>query len=328
MSKTDYNTFFYQITGQKIDNEDESVSTEEIMPQDNGDLKCAPGVNFEEGSCIELPVLIEMARAYNLSNPDKQIKLQDRLEVLNPKKYKKFLLKKIKKRIDKCDTQFCWTKQDFIKKMNEFMRLELEKYTFRPEGPKGQFEWLNTLHLNDVMEQYEKVYPEFKFLGAVPMDFDKLPQLGLKDINIKEYVNDGITKFGIIFNLDEHWQSGSHWVAGFYDVKKGVIYYYDSYGIPPEPPVRKLMRRFADFSSKEYGNKIEAFHNKHRHQYGNSECGMYSLNLILELLEGRKFKDICKDNIKDEKVNKLRNIFFRNVDFSKMSKKLDEETDA
>ena len=73
------------------------------------------------------------------------------------------------------------------------------------------------------------------------------------------------------------------------------------------------MRRFADFSSKEYGNKVEAFHNKHRHQFGNSECGMYSLNLILELLEGRDFRDICKDNIKDEKVNKLRNIFFRNV---------------
>jgi hypothetical protein len=296
-----------------MDKEISSVSSDKLI-KSKADLKCAPGTDFSSGSCIELNVLVEMAKAFNQENSHNQIKLHSRLETLNPKKYKKYLLDQFNKKLTKCSSQICWTKQSFINKMNELSQIELTKFTFRPEGPKAQFEWLNTLHLNDVMLQYEKIYPDFKFLGAVPMDFDKLPDLDLKDINIKEYVNDGITKFGIIFNLDEHWQGGSHWVAGYFDVKKGVVYYYDSYGIAPESRVRKLMRRFANFSEQEYKIRADAKHNIHRHQFGNSECGMYSLNLILELLEGREFEDICKDNIKDERVNKLRPIFFYNVD--------------
>ena len=290
-----------------------SISSDKLI-KSKADLKCAPGVDFSSGSCIELNVLVEMAKAFNKENPQNQIKLHSRLETLNPKKYKKYLLKQFDKKINKCGSQICWTKQSFINKMNELSQLELTKFTFRPEGPKAQFEWLNTLQLNEVMLQYEKVYPEFKFLGAVPMDFDKLPDLGLANINIDEYVNDNITKFGIIFNLDEHWQGGSHWVAGFYDVKKGVVYYYDSYGIAPEPRVRKLMRKFANYSEQKYKLRADAKHNVHRHQYGHSECGMYSLNVILELLEGKEFKDICTEKIKDEKVNQLRTIFFYNVD--------------
>ena len=296
-----------------MEQEISSITSDKLI-KSKADIKCAPGVDFSAGSCIELNVLVEMAKAFNQDNPNNKIKLHNRLETLNPKKYKKYLLHQLDKRMNKCDSQICWTKQSFVNKMNELSQLELTKFTFRPEGPKAQFEWLNTLHLNDVMMQYEKLYHDFKFLGAVPMDFDKLPDLGLKDINIKEYVNDGITKFGIIFNLDEHWQGGSHWVAGYYDVKKGVVYYYDSYGIAPEPRVRKLMRKFANFSEQEYKHRADAKHNVHRHQFGNSECGMYSLNVILKLLEGGKFEDICKENIKDDIVNNLRPVFFANVD--------------
>jgi hypothetical protein len=64
-----------------------SIPTEEIKPKDKGSMKCAPAIKFSAGSCINLPILIEMARAYNKVN-DNQIMLHDRLETLNPKKYK------------------------------------------------------------------------------------------------------------------------------------------------------------------------------------------------------------------------------------------------
>ena len=68
------------------------------------------------------------------------------------------LLKQFQDRYNNvCDTQYCWTQQDFIDKMNKLMRDELIKFTYRPQGPSGKFEWLNTTHLNEVMEQYEKV---------------------------------------------------------------------------------------------------------------------------------------------------------------------------
>jgi hypothetical protein len=292
-----------------------SISTDDIMPTDKPSMKCAPAIKFTNGSCIDLPILVEMANAYNKVN-DNQIKLHQRLETLNPKKYKKYLLKEIKDRYDNvCDTQLCWTQQDFINKMNKMMKDELLKYTFRPEGPKGKFEWLNTTHLNEVMEQYEKKYKDFKFLGAVPMDFDKLPALGIKELDLKKIYESGIKKLGIIFNLDEHWQSGSHWVAGFADLERGKSFFYDSYGVAPDRRARELLRRFAKFSENEFNIRADSQHNKTRHQYGNSECGMYSLNFILELLDGKEFDEICNRKILDKEVNNLRPIFFHNVEF-------------
>jgi hypothetical protein len=290
-----------------------SVSTERILPDDKASLKCAPTISFSGGSCIDLPVLVEMAKAYNKVN-DNQIKLHDRLETLNPKKYKKYLLKEMKDRFDNvCNSQLCWTQQDFIKKMNKMMKDELLKYTFRPEGPKGKFEWLNTTHLNEVMEQYEKKYNDFKFLGAVPMDFNDLPSLGIKNINLESLYNNGIKKLGIIFNLDEHWQSGSHWVAGFADLENGKSFFYDSYGVAPDKRARELLRKFAKFSEDNFGIRADSKHNKKRHQYGNSECGMYSLNFILELLDGKDFDEVCSKAIPDKQVNELRKLFFHNT---------------
>jgi hypothetical protein len=293
----------------------ESIDTETIKPKNKNDYKCAPAIKFNTGSCIDLPVLVEMANAYNETNTQK-IKLHPKLQTLNPKKYKKYLLKEFKNRYENvCDTQFCWTQQDFVDKMNGIMKDELTKFTYRPQGPTGKFEWLNTNHLNDVMEQYQKVHKDFKFLGAVPMDFDSLPVLGIKDINLDDHINKGITKFGIIFNLDEHWQAGSHWVAGYSDLKNGKAYFFDSYGVAPDDRARKLLRRFAKYSEDKFKVKIDSTHNQTRHQYGNSECGMYSLNFILELLEGKTFNDVCSSKIPDTKVNQLRPVFFYNVNF-------------
>jgi hypothetical protein len=307
------------------ENELSSVATPDVEPKDKASKKCAPAIKFDAGSCIDLPILVEMAKAYNKVNNNK-IKLHPRLETLNPKKYKKFLLKKIKERYNNvCDNQLCWTKQDFVDKMDKMMKEELLKYTFRPEGPKGKFEWLNTTQLNDVMMQYEKAHPNFNFLGAVPMDFDKIPQLGIADLDLEKEYNNGKKRFGIIFNLDEHWQSGSHWVAAFVDLEQGINVFNDSYGIAPTPEVRKLLRRFSKFSEDKLGIRAEATHNKTKHQQGGSECGMYSLNFIISLLEGKTLDNLTETKIPDAQVNKLRPIFFHNVEFDENGKILPQK---
>lgn len=281
----------------------------------NEDEKCAPGIVYETGSCIELAVLTEMVNAYNKDSKD-PIKIDKTLETLNPTKYKKYLLEEINKKLEnKCTDQICWTTQSFIKHMNTVMRNKLENFTFRPTGPDGRFEWLNTININEVMNQYEKKYPEFKFLGAVPMDFDDLPSLGIKNLDLSKLTMNGKSKLGIIFNLDEHWKSGSHWVAMFADLKKRSVYYFDSYGIAPEPRVRKLMRRLIKFTQGGNGSKPIADHNKIRHQYGNSECGVYSINFIERMLDGESFEHICESKTPDKVVNMKRVEYFRNVNF-------------
>ncbi len=292
----------------------ESVRSSEIVLDDK-DKKCAPTVNFEDGSCIPTYLLVGMADAYNESFPENKIKLYPNIRTLNPTKYKRYLLKEFSVRFEnECDNQRCWLKQNFINKMETAMKEELRSFTFRPKSPQGQFTWLNTLDINKVMQQYERKYKGYKFLGAVPVDFDDLPALGIKNLDgYKMYKKHNIDKFGIIFNLDEHYKSGSHWVASFIDLKKGKVYYFDSYGVEPEPRIRKFLRRMARDAKKVSGksdNKLDVKQNEVRHQYGGSECGVYSLAFILRLLKGESFKDITENIVTDSEINKCRKVYF------------------
>ena len=297
----------------------ESIDTETVKPKNKNDYKCAPAIKFNSGSCIDLPVLIEMAKAYNESNTRK-IKLHPKLHTLNPKKYKKYLLKEFQDRYKNvCDTQFCWTQQDFVDKMNSIMRDELTKFTYRPQGPKGKFEWLNTTHLNEVMEQYQKVHKDFKFLGAVPIDFQEIKQESIHDIDINKLKKDNITKIGVVFNLDKHNQSGSHWVAlyGNLEDNNGKVYFFDSYGSRPPEEVRAFMDKLRVQYENSFHKKCDVNYNRVRNQFKNSECGVYSINFILEMLKGKTLKEIEENPIPDDDINMLRNKIFRNVEIKK-----------
>lgn len=292
----------------------DSVNTSEVCPKNENDKKCAPGVSFEAGSCVTLQLLVEMVNAYNKDAGESAIKTYPKLDTLNPKKYKKYLLSEFSKRMgDKCDSQKCWTEQKFVDQMKEAARNELQKYTFRPDGPEGKFEWLNTLHINDVLEQSEKIYPEFKYLGTVPIDFDKFERFGFKNLNYDKLLESGKFKIGAVFNLDKHNEPGSHWVGMYADMKKGEVLFFDSYGTRPDKRIRAFMRRVANYCTSGLGNKnVRVDYNKIRHQYDNSECGIYSINFIKRMLRGDSFDDICNSKIPDAKINKCRRVYFGN----------------
>lgn len=277
-------------------------------------MMCAPGLNYEAGSCAKLSVLIELAKAYNYSSQEKDhILLVPNFEALNPKKYKKYLVDQLNERIgDKCTTQKCWSQQEFVKYMNEKAREEFLKYTFRPQSPQGKFEWLSTFNINDSMAQYEKKYTDFKFFGAVPMDFASLPNIEVDKINYNKYVKIGKTKLGVIFNLDNHDQPGSHWVALFSDLTKGNLFYFDSFGVKPEPRVRKLMRKQTRYLEKNGIplDNIRADFNKVQHQKGNTECGVYSMNFLIKMAKGEDFDKYCSNPIDDKRMNKCRCVYF------------------
>ena len=54
-------------------------------------------------------------------------------------------------------------------------------------------------------------------------------------------------------------------------------------------------------------------YNKIRHQFSNSECGVYSMNFIIRLLHGETFDTIVENVTKDEAMNACRGAYFRNV---------------
>jgi hypothetical protein len=269
---------------------------------------CAPTKRYDNKSCFTLESLKAMCNAYNnyFSRTNKKF---TEIEIKDDKKH---LLKELSKRLNNvCNDQVCWIKQKFINNIKDAqIKEDLTQFTFRPSGPKDQYQWLSTIDIKNAVNIYRKKYPNFLFLGAVPIDFDDLPSLGISNLDFDELKKDGVHQIGIIFNLDEHYKSGSHWVAMYSDLTNGQLYYFDSYGVDPEKRIVKLMDRIEKYFVK---NKIDVDRriNKVRHQYEDSECGVYSTTFILRLLKGDSFDQITKNVISDNVVNQCRNILFR-----------------
>lgn len=223
-----------------------------------------------------------------------------------------------------CTNEVCWLKQNFIK--DSPLARELMK-NFRPMMPKkweeNPREWLNTLDIRDVMNQYEVKHPDFEFIGPVPMDFDSKVGFGqcvineLCNIKLESLLEKGKNKIGVVFNLDKHTQPGSHWVAmwaqfplqGKQTIKPGEICYWDSYGMRPNHEVVNLIKRLEN-QAKTLGHQVNIKINKRRHQYKNTECGVYCIYFLTSFLEGREFEDIVENIINDDDMFKKRKNYF------------------
>ena len=271
--------------------------------------RCAPQVSGEklEFSCYTNSSLHKLKQLWNARHPDQPITSNDPLLIWQSLKYGMSKM---------CDRESCWLKQKAFK---EGLNNELLNHTFAPPPPhewkKKPYEWLTSVEMMDVMKQYEKTYPCFEFLGPSPIDFDDHKMFGecvwedICQFDLKNLLVKGKTKVGIIFNLDPHYLEGSHWIAIFIDTKKGDIYYFDSYGERAPKRVRRFMEKVQK-QSKKIGKPYKIIQNRRRHQYSISECGMYCLYIIIELLKGRDFNTMIKTRIKDKDIKQLRINYF------------------
>jgi len=305
--------------------------SEEFKPITEEYTKCAPSKHYSDGSCFTIDSLKKIAEAHNRfvgGNSNKLIKIIDS---------KQYLVTKLSKIINECGAdQLCWLNVKWVKQIKDY---DIHNNTFRPLGPQGRFKWLSTTNINDIVGQYEKKYSDFKFLGAVPLDFEDIPVLGLTELNLDQLVKLKKTKLGLVINLDEHWKRGSHWVGLYINLLTNSIYFFDSYGFKPKNKICQFVKKISLWCYKrnilnvKYGkkddidlyteskfmkNKINKYegqldvkYNKVRHQYKNSECGIYSVNFILRLLNGDTFNNICNNITSDDKVNQCRQTYFR-----------------
>ena len=219
---------------------------------------------------------------------------------------------------ESCNKESCWIKQKCI---SENIDIETKDYTFAPKAPESwkenPREWLTSTDIVEVMKQYEKKHKNFDFIGPSPIDYDKHLAYGecvweeLCEFSLEKSLSDGKTQIGIIFNLDKHNQDGSHWIAMYINTDKRHIYFLDSYGEKMPRQVQKFKTKVQKQSLKiGNGKKYKLFENKKRHQYSDSECGMYSLYFIIQLLEGVSFNKFVKTRVKDDYMMKLRKIYF------------------
>lgn len=275
-------------------------------------LRCSPREKnkMNDFSCYTDESIYKLRNLWNKKHPDELIQSNEPKEIWNKlNEYMKHL----------CNKESCWLKQNFT--IGEVDN-ELSD-SFAPESPEewksNPNEWLSSIDIIKVMKQYEKAYKCFEFIGPSPIDYDKKKIYGecvwdeLCHFNLGEQMKKGKTKIGIIFNLDPHYKSGSHWVSLFINLRKKQIFYFDSNGDPIPDQIMKFVVKISDQGRNLRPKVLCEFDQNHpiEHQYGNTECGVYAIFFIIHMLEDKITNHYLKNHVlKDEYMQKFRKVFF------------------
>jgi len=193
----------------------------------------------------------------------------------------------------------------------------------KPKAPDSWIvnpeEWLSTDDIEHVEKQFMKIFPKYHYVGTFPIDFDSKSETGkclvssLCSLDLKTLYNKGYTQIGIVFNTDVSTGPGKHWVAVFCDIgpefEHPRITYFDSYSQKPEKEIQVLMKRWRDqwMESGVHSSPMTTSYNKTRHQYEDSECGMYCLYFHFCCLLGIPMET----RIPDQVVRGFRGMLFR-----------------
>lgn len=215
--------------------------------------------------------------------------------------------------------------------MDNGLRMRI-KDAYRPPAPdawdcSGKGNWLNNEDIGTVMHQYEVAMPDFKFLGAVPIDFaDRPSKFGgrcvtpaMCALDVKSLISAGVTKhLGVILNMDKHDSRGSHWVAVYIGLDPHApnygVFYYDSVANVPGERVVVWMKSIANAVAgiRQHGHVFRVERNTIRRQFGHSECGVFSLMFLIHCMQRQSsFRDICRTLGGDEVMLAMRKVLFR-----------------
>lgn len=276
-------------------------------------LACSPensdNLNF---TCYDSNDLNKLKNEYNKRHKDEPI------ESDNPK----VIWDSLRERFhNTCNKESCWLRQKFA---SSKLGKELMS-SFAPQHPvswkKNSKEWLSSSDITKVMKQYENKYKCFEFIGPSPIDWDTLDENNeciwseLCDFDVKDKLKKNKYKIGIIFNLDKHYQDGSHWVSLFINLKQNIIYYFDSVKTHKLNPIPKEIKRLIkkiQKSASDNNKELNFLHNDRiAHQRKDSECGIYSLYFIINMLKDKLvWGDFLNERISDDEIHMYRKIYF------------------
>uniref|UniRef100_A0A6C0IRR7 Ubiquitin-like protease family profile domain-containing protein n=1 Tax=viral metagenome TaxID=1070528 RepID=A0A6C0IRR7_9ZZZZ len=273
-------------------------------------LNCSPENDTNDFTCYSNEDLFKLRELWNYRHPDAKITSNSPKEI-----WAKFK----EEYSNVCDRESCWINK--IAKSNKDKKELID--SFAPEAPeewkKNPNEWLSSVDILQVMKQYEKKYKCFEFMGPSPIDFDTHKLYGecvweeLCHFSLAEQIKKGKFKIGIIFNTDPHFKGGKHWISLFINVKKQLIFFFDSAGDPVPEQIQTFVNKVIE-QGHQLPKKINFKFDQNypvEHQYGNTECGIYSLFFIVQMLEDKITSNYLKTHIlKDDYIEKFRNVYF------------------
>lgn len=265
-------------------------------------MYCSPQRSHHKKTCYTTTQLRKIARAWNRYHGKK---------IINTELGADRLWKELEKQLrDECNSEWCWMERNF---MDTERDSEFTEKTFRPRGPHEK-KWLSTTDIARVLKQYQFKYENFVSFGPVPIDFAQFsPEIS--QINVHQLYRKGVRKIGIVFNTDPHDKPGQHWISMFIDLDDPEIAFFDSFGkCPPHQAIQELISYISNQSPPKRGsNNWKVKCNTVRHQYANTECGVYCIYFISERLKGRSFEEISRDIVTDEEMSQRRKTYFRPI---------------
>ena len=302
---------------------------------------CAPGSKMEAGSCMNKDLIKKVARAMN--SVGKKRKKYKKINLSLPcYKIHAEICKNLEE-VDDCKSEACLLfKDDILQKLSPRAIRDFEfsfqppmdedmltskvkkkkikkqgKTVHKPHAKEDDNAWLSNKNITDACIRDEAMYPEYAFFGAEPIDFSDCSVSRLCQFNLKEHLGNKQTKIGIVFNTDPHDEDGEHWIAGYLDTAQTCIpgvsafYYFDSYGRKPPAQIKKLVAKIQK-QGQECGMPIEYFYNDHQFQKYGSQCGMYAIDFVHQMLSGMSFEDYLNSDVGDQRMKDLRDEYFIN----------------
>lgn len=277
-------------------------------------INCSPSLSKNKTySCYSQQSLQSLKKRWNRKNKHLQIKTN------NPQQIHQQLKQYLRSSCG--ENELCWLKQKdmFDNDMSAYKSLKTE---FAPFSPKvwrtNRNEWLYDTDIANVMRSYERAYKCFAFVGPTSIDFDRyLSQEqscvsnDLCKFSLSSYIKKKKQKIGIIFNTDTYEGSGKHWISLFIHLRKKTITYFDSGGKAMPREINALVQRII-----QQGKKLNIYLSLSpaittQHQLKDSECGVYSLFFIINMLEDNIDSYFLNNNIiRDEDIEEFRSIYF------------------
>jgi hypothetical protein len=193
----------------------------------------------------------------------------------------------------------------------------------RPKAPAewavNRWEWLSSDDIDAIEKNFMKVFSDYFYVGTVPIDFNlksetkKCLVSALCKMKLPDLYAKGKHRIGIVINTDPHDGPGEHWVCVFCDIRPELEYprmtYFDSYAQKPESEVVELMQKWKEQwdATGNHSKGMELTYNDTRHQYKDSECGVYCIYFhyacLMEIPMGER--------IPDDVINAFRDLLFR-----------------
>lgn len=266
-------------------------------------------------TCFTKPQVVALIEAYNRMLKLNKVKLTGgRYENLRPiiMGGKAEMLDQLRQRLSKeCPNgdDACILNQELMNEIVMHLRDDL-RTAILPLGPRGSTEWLANDEIDTVMFPYMKVYPDFCYLGTNASNCHQYARCQFHDFDYESRLAKGCKYFGAIFNLDKVGQGGSHWVAMFLDIPAKKLYYCDSNGMVPNPPIQSFLDETMQKLSK---FNLQQINNRKAFQTDGSECGVYSCNFIIRMLSQKEtFQEIIDNPLNFAQINSCRKAYFRN----------------